>query len=81
MYLHFRWNVGLPTQAHFSAYYLTHATDGIPAQGDDIEKVKTYLDKYVSYFLEISLQGRFLVLIGVCKKTGNIFSCYAMFDY
>ena len=54
----FRWNVGLPTAAHFSEYYFQHATDGIPAEGrEEIEKYKTYISKYMHYFLEISMQG------------------------
>jgi len=58
----FRWNIGLPTAAHFFEYYLvdsvapTDCFEGRSLDGQAASVVST-MSKYVVYFLEISLQG------------------------
>ena len=60
----FCWNVGLPTAAHFFDYFLVSSVaesdffDGRNLGADTQSAVAT-MSKYVVYFLEISLQGRF----------------------
>ena len=60
----FNWNICIPTAAHFAHYYtaasLKHERD-VMTNSAWIEKVAVYMEKYVKYFLEISLQGEKLV--------------------
>jgi hypothetical protein len=60
----FDWKISFPTAAHFADYFSMAATlDDDEIQRNqtvlDLNKVKLYMDKYVNYFLEISLQGLF----------------------
>ena len=64
----FAWNVCLPTPAHFTDYFLLGLVQGLQRdkgeEGDarswaDGNPVMKYLGKYVTYFLEISMQGTY----------------------
>lgn len=65
----FQWNLYLPTAAHFIEYCLSIAVhegdlhDGWPLTC--LEKSKIYLAKYAEYFLEVSLQGRWMAWLDV----------------
>jgi hypothetical protein len=58
----FRWNVNLPTAAHFYDFYLVKAVaqDDVyngRCLGDETTPAAVSMSKYVVYFLEVSLQG------------------------
>jgi len=58
----FDWSIGLPTAAHFLEYFLVEAvtsSDCFEGQslGSQATAALPTVTKYVTYFLEISLQG------------------------
>ncbi len=60
----FSWNVAFPTAAHFANYFLTAGVTTGDYHGDmpvEYDKVSGYLQKYMNYFLEISLQRTYPV--------------------
>lgn len=63
----FNWNLCLPTPAHYVDYYLFASVsesdlhNGWPVTS--VTEVKMFMEKYVYYFLEVSLQGNLLVEI------------------
>jgi len=64
----FRWHISLPTAAHFFEYFLVvsvTASDCFDGRslGDQAESVMSTMSKYVVYFLEVSLQGRYMILL------------------
>ena len=62
----FRWNISLPTAAHFFEYFLVDsvtASDCFEGRclGSQAAVAVSTMSKYVTYFLEISLQGQYSV--------------------
>ncbi|CAH1783470.1 unnamed protein product [Owenia fusiformis] len=60
----FKWNIGLPTPAHFVDYYITLSVADDQSNPETCKspvhsaKTKLYIMKYATYFLEISLQDQ-----------------------
>ena len=58
----FRWNISLPTAAHFFEYFLVDSVTSSDyfegrCLGSEVIAAVSTMSKYVVYFLEISLQG------------------------
>jgi len=74
----FRWHISLPTAAHFFEYFFVVSvteSDCFEGRslGDQASSVMSTMSKYVVYFLEISLQGDFILLITcACYRKKNI---------
>lgn len=75
----FNWNLCLPTPAHYIDYYLFASVNesdlhnGWPITS--VTKVRTFMEKYTHYFLEISLQGQLIQALKEGKSQSAIEHC------
>jgi len=69
----FKWELMYPTAAHFAEYYSLYAIlpndmyDGGPVK--HVDQMKVYIQKYIDYFLGLSLKGNSFFYYNQCFVT------------